>query len=67
MRYQGISTGPTGWRMHWGIAMSIDTSGGHPAMDYKQHTETYSVFVRGTVILVVGVVLLLAGMAIFLV
>ena len=26
--------------------MSIDTSEGHPAMDYKQHESTYKGFVR---------------------
>ncbi len=25
--------------------MSVDTSKGHPEMDYKQHEETYSSFV----------------------
>jgi hypothetical protein len=47
--------------------MSIDTTGGHPAMDYREHQRTYSGFVRGTVILTVIVVLILAGMAAFLV
>lgn len=47
--------------------MSIDTSGGHPAMDYKEHIRTYDGFIRGTVILVVLVALLLLGMLIFLV
>jgi hypothetical protein len=47
--------------------MSIDTSDGHPAMDYKEHTRTYDGFVKGTVILVVLVVLILIGMRIFLV
>lgn len=47
--------------------MSVDTSGGHPAMDYKEHTRTYEGFLRGTVILVVLCVLLLIGMALFLV
>lgn len=46
--------------------MSIDTTGGHPAMDYREHQRTYSGFVRGTVILTVIVVLILAGMAAFL-
>lgn len=47
--------------------MSIDTSGGHPAMDYKEHVRTYEGFIRGSVVLVVLVVLLLIGMAFFLV
>ena len=47
--------------------MSIDTSNGHPAMDYKEHVRTYDGFVRGAVILVVLVAILLFGMRIFLV
>jgi hypothetical protein len=46
--------------------MSIDTSGGHPAMDYHEHVRTYKGFVRGTVVLTVLVVLILVGMAAFL-
>ena len=47
--------------------MSIDTTGGHPAMDYREHERTYRGFVRGTVILTVLVLLILSGMAAFLV
>lgn len=47
--------------------MTIDTSGGHPAMDYREHERTYRGFVRGTVILTTIVVIILAGMAFFLV
>ena len=47
--------------------MSINTTGGHPAMDYREHERTYRGFVRGTVIMTVLVILFLAGMAIFLV
>lgn len=47
--------------------MSIDTSDGHGAMDYKEHVRTYDGFVKGTIILVVFVALLLLGMRIFLV
>ena len=47
--------------------MSVDTSGGHPAMDYKEHLGTYEGFIKGAMTLVVLVVLLLAGMAAFLV
>jgi len=47
--------------------MSINTTGGHPAMDYREHERTYRGFVRGTVIMTVLVILILAGMAIFLV
>ena len=47
--------------------MSIDTNGGHPAMDYREHTRTYSGFIKGTIALVVFCVLLLSGMAAFLI
>jgi hypothetical protein len=47
--------------------MSVNTSGGHPAMDYPQHTDTYSSFIRITKISTVLLILLLAGMAFFLV
>jgi len=47
--------------------MSIDTSRGHPAMDYREHERTYRGFVRGTVIMTVIVIVILAGMAMFLV
>lgn len=49
--------------------MSIDLSGtgGHPDMDYNEHARTYRGFLRATQIMVVLLVLLLAGMAIFLV
>jgi hypothetical protein len=47
--------------------MTIDTSGGHPDMDYREHQRTYSGFVRGTMILTFIVIVILAGMAYFLV
>jgi len=40
--------------------MSVDTSHGHPAMDYAEHTRTYKGFLRATVILIVLVVAILA-------
>lgn len=46
--------------------MSIDTSGGHPDMDYKQHQSTYAGFVQATKIGVIFCVLLLIGMAVTL-
>ena len=39
--------------------MAIDPSGGHPAMDYQEHLRTYSGFVKGTVVMIVLVVLTL--------
>lgn len=46
--------------------MSIDTSEGHPAMDYKEHERTYSGFVQFTKISIVALVILLIFMAMFL-
>ncbi len=47
--------------------MSVDTSKGHPEMDYKQHASTYDSFVAlfkwGTIFCVV----LLLAMLVFLV
>ncbi|MGH1417240.1 MAG: aa3-type cytochrome c oxidase subunit IV [Hyphomicrobiaceae bacterium] len=47
--------------------MSLDTSGGHKAMDYAEHTRTYAGFLRLTKISVVALILLLVGMYVFLV
>jgi hypothetical protein len=47
--------------------MSVDTSDGHPAMDYREHTRTYEGFLVGTKWLAILVVAILVGMAIFLV
>jgi hypothetical protein len=47
--------------------MAIDPAGGHPAMDYPQHLQTYSAFVRGTVLTIVAIVVVLLGMLYFLV
>jgi hypothetical protein len=47
--------------------MSVDTTGGHPAMDYHEHTRTYAGFLRGAVVLTVLVCLILLGMLVFLV
>jgi len=47
--------------------MTIDTSGGHHEMDYREHVRTYQGFVRGTMILTAITIVILAGMAFFLV
>lgn len=47
--------------------MSIDTSNGHPAMDYKEHVRTYDGFIKGAIVLTSLTVLLLLGMLFFLV
>ncbi len=40
--------------------MSIDTTNGHPAMDYPEHVRTYKGFLRASVVLIVLVALILA-------
>lgn len=47
--------------------MSVDTSGGHHAMDYAEHNRTYEGFLRLTKISIVFLVLLLIAMKAFLV
>lgn len=47
--------------------MSVDTSGGHPEMDYGQHKRTYEGFIRVSVVSSVLIALLLVFMAVFLV
>lgn len=47
--------------------MAIDTTGGHPAMDYAEHVRTYKNFLAWTKFGIVFLVALLAGMAFFLV
>ncbi len=46
--------------------MSIDTSGGNAAMDYKEHVRTYNGFILGTKVLSGFVIAILVLMAIFL-
>ena len=47
--------------------MAIELSGGNPAMDYTEHARTYKQFLLFAKVSVVFLVLLLAGMAYFLV
>jgi hypothetical protein len=47
--------------------MHIDPSEGHPSMDYNEHQRTYSLFLKGTILLVVGVAVLMGLLAIFVV
>jgi len=47
--------------------MGVNTSGGHPAMDYAEHSRTYANFIAWTKFGIVFLVALLAGMAYFLV
>ncbi len=46
--------------------MSVDTSDGHPAMDYEEHVRTYEGFWLFTKIAVIATVAILVGMAYFL-
>ena len=46
--------------------MSIDTSKGHPAMDYPEHEKTYQGFIRWSIIATVGCIATLGLMAFFL-
>ncbi len=47
--------------------MSVDLTGGHPDMDYEEHRRTYKGFLIATQVLVAFIVILLIGMAYFLV
>lgn len=46
--------------------MSIDSSTGHPEMDYPQAEKTYKSFIFLTKLSIASMVVLLAGMAFFL-
>jgi aa3 type cytochrome c oxidase subunit IV len=46
--------------------MAVDTTGGHPAMDYPEHLRTYHGFLRGAIILIIFVALILIGMLVTL-
>lgn len=47
--------------------MNIDTSNGHPAMDYPEHIRTYKGFLRVTAVLTVLSALVLLLMLVTLV
>jgi hypothetical protein len=47
--------------------VAIDLTGGHSAMDYAEHERTYKQFLRFTKISIVFLVVLMGGMAYFLV
>jgi hypothetical protein len=46
--------------------VSVDTSGGHPAMDYNEHVRTYRGFLKGLVALTVLSLASLVLMAVIL-
>jgi hypothetical protein len=45
--------------------MHIDPREGHPAMDYAEHEKTYKLFIKLTVVTIVGVVVLMALLFLF--
>jgi hypothetical protein len=45
--------------------MKVDTSQGHPEMDYTQHESTYAFFLRATVVVTIVVICIVAFLAIF--
>jgi hypothetical protein len=45
--------------------MHIDPREGHPAMDYAEHEKTYKLFIKLTVMTIVGVVVLMALLFLF--
>jgi len=47
--------------------MRIDVAEGHPAMDYAEHERTYKTFLKLTGIVIAGIVVLMASLAIFVV
>lgn len=47
--------------------MNLDTSKGHPAMDYREHINTYRGFVKASIWMSVLIAIILALMAYFLV
>jgi len=49
------------------IDVGVNSTGGHPAMDYAEHNRTYAAFLRYTKVGIISCVVLLAGMYFFLV
>jgi hypothetical protein len=47
--------------------MHIDPSEGHPAMDYAEHQRTYSLFLKGTLVLIGSMIVIMALLAVFVV
>jgi hypothetical protein len=47
--------------------MHIDPKQGHPAMDYAEHEKTYKLFLKLSLWTVVGVAVLMALLALFVV
>jgi Bacterial aa3 type cytochrome c oxidase subunit IV len=45
--------------------MKLNPAEGHPAMDYAEHERTYKLFIKLTGYVIVGVVIIMAFLAIF--
>ena len=50
-----------------GSGMHIDPAECHPAMDYTEHQKTYRLFLKLALCTIVGVAILMALMAVFVV
>jgi hypothetical protein len=60
LRYQGALV----YHDHTeGTFMAVETSGGHPAMDYAEHVRTYQRFIRWTIGMIIFIVLILVFLA----
>ena len=47
--------------------MKLNPAEGHPAMDYAEHERTYKLFLKLAACVVIGVVIIMAFLAIFVV
>ena len=45
--------------------MKLNPAEGHPAMDYAEHERTYKLFLRLTAYVIIGVIIIMAFLAIF--
>jgi hypothetical protein len=50
-----------------GSGMHIDPKEGHPDMDYTEHQKTYRLFCKLTGLTIIGVVIVMALLAVFVV
>jgi hypothetical protein len=55
------------YRPSEGSGLHLDPKECHPAMDYTEHQKTYKLFLKLTVYILVGVVALMALLAVFVV
>jgi hypothetical protein len=57
--------GRTTRRIAQGSPMKMNPAEGHPAMDYAEHERTYKLFLKLTGLVIIGVVIVMAFLAIF--